>query len=521
MDLATRLFMGAVYGINGSTKYTKSKQTVHDYLENDQFKFKKFVDFFMIFLIFVSVFILIDEVKDRVNPSFKFFNDYIISIIFMLEYALRLWIYDSATSIIIAQYEKDVALSRKFRLGRALYKVLRSKFTYIRSLNAIVDLLAIVPFFHELRLLRIFILFRIFKLFRYTRSIRTFGSVLLSKKFEFLTLQMFAAIIVFVSSVLVYVMEANNPESSIKTLFDAFYWSIVTISTVGYGDVVPVSEAGRLVAVVVIMSGVAVMAFTTSLFVSAFTEKIDEIKELKNIENISKFKHVHLVCGYKEIGRQVSLKLRDSGSKIIVLDKDKKRISEANHDGFVAFAYDSGLLSTYENLGLNIQTQVKTILCLDDSDIENIYTALTVRSINKDVEIISILESKQNKKKLKLAGVNKIIYTQELIGLIAKEYIGQPVAFELMHELRSESSGILISEIFVDELMIKNYGTVADIDSSIFKLLLLGIYKSELKRFLFNPIDSTHLEIGDMLIVIGDAIFVDEFKKHLHKKRSS
>ena len=313
-------------------------------------------------------------------------------------------------------------------------------------------------------------------------------------------------------------MEANNPHSKINTLFDAFYWAIVTMSTVGYGDVVTVSEEGKVVAIIVIMSGVAVMAFTTSLVVSAFTEKIEEIKEIKSIEDIAKLKGIYLICGYKEIGRQVALKLKSNGSKVIILDKDAKLVKEAIKDEFLAFAHDSGLLNTYEDLRIDFATQVRSVLCLDDTDVENIYTTLTVRSMSKHVEIISILESKQNRKKLEMAGVSKIIFSQEFIGLIAKEYIGQPVAFDLIHALRSETNGIQISEILVDDVMLRYHGDLSEIECRKYKLLMLGIYKSTSKRFLFNPINSTHLESGDMLIIVGDYVFIEEFKKHLHKK---
>ncbi|MDD5211250.1 MAG: ion channel, partial [Sulfuricurvum sp.] len=239
-------------------------------------------------MITISVYILIRHVKHEVSPGWLFFNNYIISIFFLTEYLLRLWIYNSVSKIIIEQYEYDLYLQRSFNFTSAFKKIATSKAGFIFSPAAIVDLLAIMPFFHELRMLRIFIIFRVFKLFRYTKSLRQLLSILASKKFEILTLTMFSAVMIMVSSVLIYVMEANVPTSNINTLFDAVYWSVVTIFTVGYGDFVPVTHEGRVVAMMIIMAGIAVIAFATSIVVSAFTEKLDHIKEEKLIDDVSK-----------------------------------------------------------------------------------------------------------------------------------------------------------------------------------------------------------------------------------------
>ena len=263
----------------------------------------------MITLIFMSVVILVREVKSHVDDNLLFFNNYIISIIFFIEYMLRLWVISSVTKVIIEQSEHDAMIGNEFQLIKPLKEIIRVKFKYIISVKAIIDLLAIIPFFHQLRLLRIFILFRVFKLFRYAKSIQTFTSVIAAKKFEFLTLLIFASIIVFVSSVLIYVMEANIPNSPIDTLFEAVYWSIVTISTVGYGDITPATEAGRVVAMFVIVAGIAVFSFTTSLVVTAFTEKLDEIKDIKLIDDIAKVKEFYLICGYENISKEVAKNL--------------------------------------------------------------------------------------------------------------------------------------------------------------------------------------------------------------------
>lgn len=517
MENKRHLIVDFAYYINTSDAYKQFKQFFYNFLENDDYKYKKYFDMIMIIFIFASVIILIREVKSHVNDFWLFFNNYILSIIFLIEYILRLWVNSSVTEIIIKQNEKDSMFNRQFNVSLAFLEIFKVKILYMFTIRAIIDLLAIIPFFHQLRLLRIFILFRVFKLFRYARSFQIFTSVFSAKKFEFLTLLIFASVVIFVSSVLIYVMEANNPESPIDTLFEAVYWSIVTISTVGYGDVTPITTSGRVVSMVVITSGLAVIAFTTSIVVSALTEKLDEIREIRTIENIEKLKQFYLICGYESIAKEV-VKMLSKDKNIIVLDENQDRVNEAIKDGLVALNFDPGSVESYKKLHIDINTQIKAILCLRECDIENVYTAMTVRSINKDVFILSILMSDIHKNKLLFAGVNEVLYTRELVGMITREFVGKPVAFEVIHALRTDYSSVDIHEIFVSERIANNFALVSQVDNIKYRVVMLGIYKQKNKRFLFNPIDSTVIEEGDYLLVVGNITFVKEFEKYLNKK---
>jgi len=312
-------------------------------------------------------------------------------------------------------------------------------------------------------------------------------------------------------------MEANNPSSPIDTLFEAVYWSIVTISTVGYGDIVPITFEGRIVALVVITSGIAVLAFTTSLVVSAFTEKLDEIREVKTIEDITKLKNFYLICGYENVAQDVAKKL-SKHNNIIVIDADMERINEAKKDGFTALNYDPGQVESYKKIHINLEKQVKAVLCLCEDDVANVYAALTIRSINKNVFILSLLMENSNRKKLEFAGISKVIYPQEIIGLITKELVGQAVAFEVIHELRSEKSNVNITEIAITQRILDNYSTVGELGNKDFRVLLLGVQKKKNERFYFNPLEDTFLEVGDFLLVIGYKVFIKEFDKHIHTK---
>jgi voltage-gated potassium channel len=313
-------------------------------------------------------------------------------------------------------------------------------------------------------------------------------------------------------------MEANNPNSSINTLFDALYWSIVTISTVGYGDITPTSNEARFIAMVVITAGVAVLAFTTSLVVSAFNEKLDEIREIKSIDDLSKLKEFYIVCGYENIAQEVCKNLSKK-NKLIVLDEDPQRVQSAIRDGFKALNFDPGNVESYKKLRINIKQHVKAILCLHENDIENVYTTLTVRSFNKDIFILSLLMDENNRNKLAFAGANEILYSKELVGLVAREFVGKPVAFEVIHELRSELNGINIEEIVITQRIASNFTFVEELNYLKFRLILLGIYQKEHKRFFFNPLDSLILKEGNILLLIGNINFIKEFEKYLNTKR--
>ncbi len=518
MNLFSRAVVNLSYALEASASHRKARRFLHRLFNDSNFRLKRYFDLFMMTLILSSVFILIRDVKFHQEDALAVFNDYIISVIFFIEYVLRFWSASDSAKIIITQYEKDELLQRDFRFGRALFKAVYAKWKYATSLPAIIDLLAIMPFFHELRLFRLFIIFRVFKLFRYTQNMQQFGTILGTKKFELLTLLTFAGLILFVSSVLIYVMEALNPNSPVNTLFDAFYWAIVTISTVGYGDVTPVSHEGRVVAIVVIVSGIAVLSFATSIVVSAFTENMDTIRTGKLIQDMQKLKHFYLICGYGTVARQTASKLRRLGRNVVIFDASEANVAEARHLQFLALQIDPSNLDAVRKLHIDMSRQVSAVILLGNTDVENVYTTLTMRALDKKVRILSILHDKKHRRKLEIAGVNDVVYSQELIGQLSREYSGQPIAFEALHALRAEHSGVLIDEILVDERMAHYVKTVEDLRIRGRRIVLLGIESRREGRFVFNPPRDFALEENDLIVVIAENTMLQEYRVALHKE---
>ena len=109
-----RLILDGAYFLSTSKRYQAGKRFFYNLLENDSYRYKKYFDMLMITLIMISVVILIREVKSHVNDFFLYFNNYIISLIFLIEYLLRLWVSSSVSEIIIKQDEHDTMLGKDF-----------------------------------------------------------------------------------------------------------------------------------------------------------------------------------------------------------------------------------------------------------------------------------------------------------------------------------------------------------------------------------------------------------------------
>ena len=185
--------------------------------------------------------------------------DTIIAILFMVEYLLRLWI---------------APLRPSARPG------IRGVIGYAITPMAILDLLAIAPTIlgivsPELYLLRIFRLVRIARVGRsrnFQKSVRYFNRILSSKKKELQISAIYSGIVICISSVLMYIAEGRIQQDQFGSIPRCLWWAVITVTTVGYGDAVPTTPAGRLVASLTAISGIAVIAIPIGIISAGFTE---------------------------------------------------------------------------------------------------------------------------------------------------------------------------------------------------------------------------------------------------------
>jgi len=511
LNKLTSLLINLAFFLEGSTRYKKIKQFFYNLLENEHYKYKKYFDYMMMFIIISSITIIIEEVDHPIYYWLNIYDIYIVTTIFIAEYLLRLWVSDDRRKIVIEEFENSVFLGTQFNTKRVLKRIWLSIKDYILSPFAIIDLLAILPAYREIRILRIFVLFRAFKMFRYSKNTIQFLEVITSKKTELTILFLLVLFIVFISGVSLYVFEAKtNP--NVHTLLDAFYWAFVTISTVGYGDITPQSNEARVFTIIIILSGLGLISFFTSIIVSSFTEKIDEIKEAKTLTKIDRLSYYYLICGYSHLAELLAQKLKNEKKPFVILENDPDKFEEIQKRGYLCIKEDASKKEVLEKIQL--KEKVKAVVCLAQDDIHNIFIALNIRSISKSIPIISRTFSKNSYKKLELAGVDYIVSPYQTAGLMASKIITQPIAVEAISDILSKKKNAVCDEVEVLKNSFIENKRIKDIELDKYKLILLGVRRIDEngKKFYFNPKDDFVLKEGDLLIIMGYSISVSYFK---------
>lgn len=243
---------------------TFSKQRLFEILEVSESgdRLGRNFDLFMMALILINVLAIIFETVESLNVSFgPVFNaiEYFSIIVFTIEYIARLW---SCTAD--ENYARPVIGRLKFAKQPLL----------------IIDLLAFLPFYLSLaavdvrmiRILRIFRIIRLAKLGRYSNAVRTLGHVINQRKEELLVTVLVMLVLLIISSTLVYYAERGLQPEVFSSIPAAMWWGVATFTTVGYGDVYPITVLGKCFAAVVSIIGIGMFALPAGIIGSTYLE---------------------------------------------------------------------------------------------------------------------------------------------------------------------------------------------------------------------------------------------------------
>lgn len=235
----------------------------------------KIFDVFLISLILLNIVLVIGDtfnLPEHIRAVSRCL-DVISVIIFTIEYLLRVWTAD----MLYPQYGK-----------------VKSRLKYIFSFMALIDLLAVLPFYipllmridlRVLRILRIIRLMRIFKVNRYTNALNTVGAVLKRKASQLVSSMFIVALLMVISSIIMYNVENPAQPEVFKNAFSGLWWAVSTFTTVGYGDIYPITVCGKVISAVIALLGIGLVAVPTGIISAGFMEEMGHEKEEDGTDN--------------------------------------------------------------------------------------------------------------------------------------------------------------------------------------------------------------------------------------------
>ena len=226
----------------------------------------KCVDIFIIALIIINVVIVIADTFD-VSTELRqvmIITETVSVILFTIEYIVRLWVSDLTFSEL---------------------SPVRARLKYVFSLQAVIDLLALLPFYLPfifpvnlvvLRVFRVFRLLRLFKVNRYTHALSTIAAVFKQKASQLISSMLVVALLMVIASVLMYNVEHDVQPEVFDNALSGLWWAIATLTTVGYGDIYPITAAGKVLSSIIALLGIGLVAVPTGIITAGFSEQIEE-----------------------------------------------------------------------------------------------------------------------------------------------------------------------------------------------------------------------------------------------------
>ncbi|MDD2658727.1 MAG: NAD-binding protein [Methylococcales bacterium] len=527
--MLTRLIVNFACLLKASANYRNTKLFFYNLLENPESRIKSNFNVVMICLVLSSVFLLIYEVDTQFTGIERLFEYFLVTL-FIIEYLLRAWLYNDVHKIILENYEKAEYLNSPFRLGKVVRLILAKKIEYIFTPLAVIDLLAILPSYRPVKMLQVLLIFRLLKLLRYFKSLNLFAEILSSKRFELYNLITFLGFLVFIGSTGIYLFEHPTNSGEVGNLFDAAYWAIVTVSSVGYGDIAPKTTGGRLVAMALILTGLGVLSFVISIIVSAFNDKMQDLRENRTYAELKRYPGFVIICGFGRVGLHIASQLEKHRQRFVVIDSEEVNALKARRLGYLVIHADASKYEVLINAG--IRNRAAAVLCATGDDVVNVYITLTSRHLNPAIRIISRANSQDNVKKLYQAGADNVIQPFEIAAMVVAEYIGQPVAFEAILGIIREEKQIIMETLIVHSGSVIDGISIFNVDLEHRKLMLVGVisanpvhrkhknsYKLKNEHFYFNPDPNFVLRAGDLLVVLGREIAIDYFRDQIEKSR--
>jgi len=288
------------------------------------------------------------------------------------------------------------------------------------------------------------------------------------------------------------------------TFVDALYMTVITISTVGFGEIHRLGTPGRIFTIFLILGGVGTIFYAFGVLAEiVFEGDIARYRRQRSMDRQRESLKSHfIVCGYGRIGTQVITELESAKVPCIAIDNNPEAISRLEHEGRLHVADDAASEEVLKQAGIE---RARGLICAVDSDERAVYIVLAAKAVRRDLYVLARAGRPESIRRLELAGADRVISPYRMAGHMMAELALRPSLVEVMDFLQHGDTPVGVEELIVRE----GYGAVGR------TLGQLGVFGKEqahvlaVRRkqgdLLVNPDGELQLQEGDLIVAFGSA----------------
>jgi len=289
-------------------------------------------------------------------------------------------------------------------------------------------------------------------------------------------------------------------------VFDAFYMTLITVSTVGYGEIHPLSHAGRVFNSFLIFFGVITMFFA----IGAMTQTIIALElgeyfgKRRNRRMIEKLDQHFIICGYGRVGRNAAQELKRAGVPFVVVDREAERTERAIQAGMLAVTADSTHDETLRTVGVE---RARGLISALATDADNLFVILSAKNLNPKLFVATRAAEEEAEEKLRRAGADALFAPYTTAGYRLAQAVLRPHVFQFF-DLATKGMGF---DVDIEQVRVPESSGFASRSLEQTRIrrdlgvIVLGIRKAD-GTMLFNPAAETVICAGDYLIVMGEPV---------------
>ena len=287
------------------------------------------------------------------------------------------------------------------------------------------------------------------------------------------------------------------------SLFEAFYMTMITISTVGFSEIKPLSPQGRIVTMIIISFGITLGAYTIGMIIRIFIEgELQKSFGRRNMESkISKLKDHYIVCGFGRIGELICRELHASNVRFVVIENDPQVVEKLGNEKHLFLSMDSTSDEALIKAGI---MDAKGIVTAVTNDADNVFIILTAKGLRPDIFVLSRSSDVKNEGKLIRAGASRVVSPYLIGGKRMAQMLIKPTVTDfidiammnnnldlVMEEAKIRTKSDFVGKNLIESNLRQDYGVI------------IVAIKKKIGGMVFNPLPTEKFEAEDIIVVLG------------------